>query len=109
MNAPGYVEDNRPLTNYGHDALVRPMHQMTAWARGVAINGVATGFLIGTGLWLVGVQPALVFGVLAFFGEFIPNIGAFLVALPILFVALSMAQPSFGSHRALSCSSTKSN
>ena len=51
---------------------------------------MATGFSIGTGLWLVGVQPALVFGVLAFFGEFIPNVGAFLVAIPILFVALSM-------------------
>ena len=44
---------------------------------------------------LVGVQPALVFGVLAFFGEFIPNTGAFLVALPILFVALSMGATKF--------------
>ena len=40
-------------------------------------------------------QPALIFGVFAFFGEFLPNIGAFLVALPILLVALSMGATKF--------------
>ena len=54
--------------------LIRMMDQMTAWARGVAINGVITGASTGILLWAVGVQPAFVFGVLAFFGEFLPNI-----------------------------------
>src|SRR6266702_2770958 len=63
---------------------------MTAWARGVAINGVITGLSIGLLLWLIGVQPALIFGVFAFLGEFLPNIGAFLVAIPILLVALAL-------------------
>src|SRR4030095_9005725 len=71
-----------------HRTLARLMRQMTAWARGVAINGVITGLSIGVLLWLVGVQPALMFGVFAFLGEFLPNIGAFLVAIPILLVAL---------------------
>ena len=78
-----------------HRTLVRLMRQMTAWARGVAINGVITGLSIGVLLWLIGVQPALMFGVFAFLGEFLPNIGAFLVSIPILLVALSMGATKF--------------
>jgi putative permease len=78
-----------------HRTLARLMRQMTAWARGVAINGVITGFSIGALLWLIGVQPALIFGVFAFLGEFLPNIGAFLVSIPILLVALSMGATKF--------------
>src|SRR5438477_4163155 len=78
-----------------HRTLARLMRQMIAWARGVAINGVITGLSIGILLWLIGVQPALMFGVFAFFGEFLPNIGAFLVAIPILLVALSLGATKF--------------
>ncbi|PYJ16648.1 MAG: hypothetical protein DME96_09000 [Verrucomicrobia bacterium] len=78
-----------------HRTLARLMRQMTAWARGVAINGVITGLSIGTLLWLIGVQPALMFGVFGFLGEFLPNIGAFLVAIPILLVALSLGATKF--------------
>ena len=78
-----------------HRTLARLMHQMTMWARGVFINGVITGISIGGGMWLVGVQPAVMFGVFAFLGEFLPNIGAFLVAIPILFVALSLGATKF--------------
>src|SRR6266508_2844338 len=70
--------------------LERMMRQMIAWARGVAINGLITGLSIGSLLWLVGVQPALIFGVFAFFGEFLPNIGAFLVSIPIFLLALGV-------------------
>jgi putative permease len=78
-----------------HHTLARMIRQMQAWARGVAINGCITGISIGTGLWLIGIQPALMFGVFAFLGEFLPNIGAFLVSIPILFVALSMGATKF--------------
>src|SRR5947199_81663 len=78
-----------------HRTLARLMRQMTAWARGVAINGMITGLSIGVLLWLIGVQPALIFGVFAFLGEFLPNIGAFLVSIPILLVALSMGATKF--------------
>src|SRR5436305_4107476 len=78
-----------------HRTLARLMRQMTAWARGVAINGVITGLSIGALLWLIGVQPALIFGVFAFLGEFLPNIGAFLVSIPILLVALSLGATKF--------------
>jgi predicted PurR-regulated permease PerM len=78
-----------------HRTLARLMQQMTAWARGVAINGVITGLSIGLLLWLIGVQPALIFGVFAFLGEFLPTIGAFLVSIPILLVALSLGATKF--------------
>jgi predicted PurR-regulated permease PerM len=78
-----------------HRTLARLMRQMIAWARGVAINGVITGVSIGVALWLIGVQPALMFGVFAFLGEFLPNIGAFLVSIPILLVALSLGATKF--------------
>src|SRR5258707_3038978 len=78
-----------------HHTLPRLMRQMTAWARGVAINGVITGLSIGVLLWLIGVQPALMFGVFGFLGEFLPNIGAFLVSIPILLVALSLGATKF--------------
>ena len=78
-----------------HHTLARLMRQMTAWARGVAINGIITGLSIGVSLWLIGVQPALMFGVFAFLGEFLPNVGAFLVSIPILLVALSMGATKF--------------
>jgi predicted PurR-regulated permease PerM len=78
-----------------HRTLTRLMRQMIAWARGVAINGVITGFSIGVSLWLIGVQPALMFGVFAFLGEFLPNVGAFLVSIPILLVALSLGATKF--------------
>jgi putative permease len=78
-----------------HRTLARLMRQMTAWARGVVINGVITGVSIGALLWLIGVRPALIFGVFAFLGEFLPNIGAFLVSIPILLVALSMGGTKF--------------
>jgi putative permease len=81
--------------NKARRTLIRMMEQMTAWARGVAINGVITGASTGILLSIVGVQPAFVFGVLAFFGEFLPNIGPVLVAFPVLFVALSLSVTKF--------------
>lgn len=78
-----------------HRTLARLTKQMTMWARGVAINGAVTGVSIGLLLWIIGVQPALMFGAFAFVGEFLPSIGAFFVAIPILFVALSMGATKF--------------
>lgn len=75
--------------------LVRLMAQVTAWARGVAINGAITGTTTGVLLWLIGVQPAFLFGVLGFLGEFLPDVGPVLVSIPILIVALSISATKF--------------
>lgn len=76
-------------------SLARMMHQVSAWARGIVINGIATGASTGILLALVGVQPAFLFGVLAFLGEFVPIIGPVIVAIPALFVAASMGFGKF--------------
>jgi putative permease len=76
-------------------SLARMMHQVSAWARGIVINGVATGASTGILLALVGVQPAFLFGVLAFLGEFVPIVGPVIVAIPALFVAASMGLGKF--------------
>jgi putative permease len=75
--------------------LARMMSAVSAWARGVFINGAATGISTGVLLSLVHVQPALVFGVLAFLGEFVPMIGSVIAAIPALFVAASMGPTTF--------------
>jgi putative permease len=76
-------------------ALIRMMRQMTAWARGVAINGVITGISTGVLLWLIGVQPAMLFGTLTFLGALVPTVGPVIMALPALFVALSLGITKF--------------
>jgi predicted PurR-regulated permease PerM len=77
-------------------SMARMMHQMTAWSRATLINGLITGVSTGILLQLVGVRPALVFGVLAFFGEFVPNIGPLVASVPALFVALGTSPQTAG-------------
>src|ERR1700730_11712305 len=76
--------------------LLRLTQQMAAWARGVVINGTISALTTGLILWFIGVQPALVFGFIAFLGEFVPMIGPVLTSIPALFVALSMGVDKFG-------------
>jgi putative permease len=74
----------------------RLTQQMAAWARGVVINGTISAVTTGLLLWFIGVQPALVFGFIAFLGEFVPMIGPVLTSIPALFVALSLGVDKFG-------------
>lgn len=71
-------------------SLARIFMQMTGWARATVINGTITGVLTGVGLAFAGVQPALIFGICAFFGEFVPTLGPIAAAAPAIFVAFSM-------------------
>ena len=76
--------------------LARFQVQVTAWARATLLTGVLTGVSIGILMHLIGVKPALVFGVLAFFGEFVPNVGPLIASAPALFVALGEGTNKFG-------------
>jgi putative permease len=76
--------------------LLRLTQQMAAWARGVVINGTISAVTTGLLLWFIGVQPAVVFGFIAFLGEFVPMIGPVLTSIPALFVALSLGLDKFG-------------
>jgi predicted PurR-regulated permease PerM len=71
-------------------SIARIMQQMTAWAKATLINGTITGVSTGLLLYFIGLPYAFVFGVLSFFGEFVPNIGPVVAAVPALFVALGM-------------------
>src|SRR5271170_275550 len=75
--------------------LLRLTQQMAAWARGVVINGTISAVTTGLLLWFIGVQPALVFGFIAFLGEFVPMIGPLIASIPALFVAFSMGVDKF--------------
>jgi predicted PurR-regulated permease PerM len=70
--------------------------QMAAWARGVVINGAIVAVSIGLLFSWIGVQPALVFAVIAFIGEFVPMVGPVVASVPALFIALSMGIDKFG-------------
>jgi putative permease len=76
--------------------VLRLTQQMAAWARGVVINGTISAVTTGLLLWFIGVQPAVVFGFIAFLGEFVPMIGPVLTSIPALFVALSLGFDKFG-------------
>jgi putative permease len=79
-----------------HRTLLRLTQEMAAWARGVVIIGTISAITTGLLMGLIGVQPALVFGFIAFLGEFVPMIGPLLASIPALFVALSMGVDKFG-------------
>jgi AI-2 transport protein TqsA len=49
---------------------------------------ILTGCLIGLGTWIIGVDYPVLWGVLAFFLNFIPNIGSIFAAIPTLLIAL---------------------
>ncbi len=59
--------------------------------RYIAIKASAsllTGFLIGTLLWLIGVDFPLLWATLAFLLNFVPNIGSIIAAVPAVLLAL---------------------
>ncbi|HEX9996430.1 MAG TPA: AI-2E family transporter [Abditibacterium sp.] len=71
-------------------SLARIENQMVAWMRATLINGVITGVSTFVLLYFIGLPSAIVFGVLAFFGEFVPNVGPLAASLPALFVAAGL-------------------
>ena len=52
------------------------------------IHSLGTGILIATGTWLLGVDFPILWGLLAFILNYIPNIGSIIAALPAVLVAL---------------------
>ena len=73
-----------------HRSLVRLMEQVVAWIKATLIIGAITGVSTGLLFHLIGVQPAPLFGIMAFMGEFVPTLGPIVAAVPALFVALGM-------------------
>ncbi len=53
-----------------------------------SLMSLATGFLVWVTLWLFGLDYAVLWGVLAFFLNFVPNIGSLLAAIPAVLLAV---------------------
>ena len=71
------------------DGIMKEMGDaMGGYVRGVAINALIMGTLAWLGLSLIGVNYAVVLGVLTMLGEPIPYIGPIVVAIPVVGVAL---------------------
>lgn len=79
-------------------ALSAPDHELRAvqrflqaFNRYVALKtliSMITGLMVGTMLWAIGVQFYLLWGLVAFLFNYIPNVGSFLAAVPGILVAL---------------------
>lgn len=65
------------------------------------IISLITGFVIGTGLWLLGIDHFILWGVLAFLLNYIPNIGSILAAVPAILLALVQYHPAMAGAVAL--------
>ena len=76
-------------------SIARIEAQMLAWIRATLINGIITGISTSVLLYFVGLPSVIVFGVLAFFGEFVPNIGPIASSIPALFVAAGLGTQTF--------------
>ena len=76
-------------------AFARIETQMIAWIRATLITGAATGLQTAILLYFIGLPSVIVFAVLAFFGEFVPNIGPIVTSIPALFVAAGLGPTKF--------------
>lgn len=61
---------------------------MGGYVRATAINGVVIGVMSYIGLFLIGVEYALVLAVLAGLGELLPVVGPIIAAVPAIVIAL---------------------
>lgn len=87
-----------------HKALEDPEHKMHHIDRFLeSVNSylaiktgvsLATGFCVGLMLYILGVDYFILWGVLAFLFNYIPNIGSFIAAIPAILVALVVAGPA---------------
>ncbi len=69
--------------------VLRAMGQtMGGYIRAVAINGVVVAIFTYAGLWVIGLDYALVLSVIAGFAEFLPVIGPIVASIPAIGIAL---------------------
>ena len=69
-------------------------HNVNRYMAIKTMTSALTGALIALSLWLIGVDYPLLWGVMAFLLNFIPNIGSVIAAIPV--VLLALVQIGFG-------------
>lgn len=72
-------------------SFVRFTAMVAGWLKANLIVGTIQAVLSGTFLTLIGIPGALVWAALAFFAEFVPRLGGYIMATPPVLVALSIS------------------
>jgi predicted PurR-regulated permease PerM len=70
--------------------------RLGAWVRGQLAVSSIIGLIFGVGLALIGVPYALMLGVIAFLGEFVPLVGPFISSVPAIIVAFIAGGQTLG-------------
>ncbi|MGX5913642.1 AI-2E family transporter [Aliidiomarina sp. Khilg15.8] len=92
MNAKvrmAFKSPERTLVNVG--SILHAINKYLALKTAISI---ATGLIVGVGLWLMNIDHYLLWGVLAFMFNYIPNIGSILAAFPAVLMALIQHSPA---------------
>ena len=72
-------------------SFVRFSAMVGGWMRANLIVGTIQALLAGTFLTLMGIPGALVWATLAFFSDFVPRLGGYIMAAPPVLIALSVS------------------
>lgn len=80
----------------GREILDRCSDALRAWLKATVISMFLVGMLTWIGLALVGLQQALVLGVIAGFTSFIPNFGPLIALIPSIAVGIIQAPDQLG-------------
>lgn len=75
------------------DSFERFMHNVNRYLAIKTIISLATGAIIAIGLTIIGVNHPLLWGLLAFLLNYIPNIGSIIAAIPAVLLALIQLGP----------------
>ena len=103
IEAAGFTQKFLSLNNNGESA-AKPdgenftqvfVNKLRSYMSMKTIISMATGLIIGVAMWLIGVDYPVLWGVLAFMLNFVPNIGSIIAAVPA--VMLTLVQLGFGS------------
>lgn len=77
-------------TNHNVTAILSAINKYLALK---TLISLVTGVLIGGGLWLMGIDHFLLWGVIAFLFNYIPNIGSIIASVPAILMALIQFSP----------------
>ncbi|MBO1270738.1 MAG: transport protein TqsA [Shewanella sp.] len=72
----------------------RFLHSVNQYMVIKTLVSLATGAIVGIGLWLMGVDYPLLWAVVAFLFNYIPNIGSIIAALPAVLLAFVQLGPT---------------
>ena len=96
IEAAGFTQKFLNMNNIGLESTASDGHEFSqvfvdklrSYMSMKTIISMATGIIIGLAMWLIGVDYAVLWGVLAFMLNFVPNIGSIIAAVPAVILTL---------------------